>query len=100
MALLIKTDGTTQTIGPINGKNFSLDEVRDLIGGYMETYRLRDGYFFVCNEDGKRLELPVNSVATVLFNKNYVRPILDIVVGNVLIASLLELEGELENEHQ
>jgi hypothetical protein len=38
----------------------SLEAMQAIVGGYLETIRLGPGLSLICNEDGKRLELPPN----------------------------------------
>lgn len=78
-AYLFKTDGTIEEVKP-KGKQWELQELQDLVGGYIETYTLNE-YVVVLNEDGKILDLPSNTLITeLLFNTLH-----DVLVGNVLI---------------
>lgn len=36
MAYLIKTDGTIEAVEPRNGKDFQLDEMQAMMGGYID----------------------------------------------------------------
>jgi len=38
----------------------TLKEMQSLVGGYIETIALKDGFVIVCNADGKPLNLPPN----------------------------------------
>ena len=99
MALLIKTTGEAEEFKPANGIQFDLSEIQKIIDGYMECYPLVDGKIFVCNEDGKRLKLPVNDLATAIAHTSFCSPMLwDVVVGNVLIMTVLEMDGPEEEE--
>ena len=93
MAMHIKSDGTIIPVKPENGKNFSLDELNKFVGGYMEIVRLQAGHvglievkpgdLMIVNDNGLRLELPLNRTATAMYwlGRNSVDP----VVGDVLL---------------
>ncbi len=85
MAEIIKTDGQRIEVEPKNGENFTLKEMQDIVGGYIEAVFLLDDMVMVVNEDGKLLDLPYNQLASIRFleEKGYHEPI----VGNVLICS-------------
>ena len=40
MAYLIKTDGTIEAVEPRNGKDFQLDEMQAMMGGYIDIVNL------------------------------------------------------------
>jgi|SRR5215471_21575236 len=93
MATIVKTDGTQHETTPKNGKAFTLDEVHDVVGGYFETVNSIDGRLMLLNEDGKRLELPTNMIATML--SSGLRSPHDVIVGDVLLCTREEL-GETD----
>ena len=66
---------------PKNGKDFSLEELKQYIGGgYIEIVRCKGGQIMVIDEEGKLKGLPINPVATMIYgNPN------DIIVGDVLL---------------
>ena len=63
MALLLKTDGTTQQVTPTSGATFTLQELQGFVGGYIETVRIPIGILIV-NEEGKLMGLAPNPAAT------------------------------------
>jgi hypothetical protein len=68
MATFFKTDGTAHTIHPANGSKFTLEELQKFVGGYIEKIPLSDfGSPAFCNEDGRLLKLPVNTVASKMY---------------------------------
>lgn len=97
MALLVPANGSpTSVVLPADGLEFTLEELRGLVGGHIEIGRLRGvppiapDLFLVVNEDGHRLELPFNPRATALYRAGGGEgrgPI----VGPAVIASLAEL---------
>jgi hypothetical protein len=88
MALLVKADGRIEIVLPLGGE-FTLTELQDFVGGYIEVLKIHgsvDGYegefeMMFCNEDGKRLGLPINLTASALYAYGSRDP----VVGNVLL---------------
>lgn len=56
--------GVPRRIEPSNGTDYSLEECNALVGGYIEIVRLCGGWILVVNEDGIRLDLPVNGYAS------------------------------------
>ena len=89
MAKIIFSNGDTKELTPTNGKYFSLKELKDVVGGWIEVIRLQNEYM-VLNEEGKLCGLPLNITATniVKNNSNYFN---DYIVGNVIICGLDEL---------
>lgn len=90
MAVVIKTDNTIDVLHPKNNKVFTLEELKSVVGGYIEIVPLNEGYSMVINEDGKLLNLPINVVATRVYRAS--RNIYDIIVGNVLICNNKEID--------
>lgn len=66
MATIYYTDGATKEVLPANGTDFSLNEVRDIVGGYVEVVHLPDGRIILINEEGKLEGLSRNEQATQL----------------------------------
>lgn len=90
MAKLIKTDGTVTEVAPKNGRNFTLEELRTLIGcDWIEIVRLLGSgdSFLVVDEEGKLNGKERNSKAT----KMYGRMPYDYIVGDALLCK----EGEV-----
>lgn len=76
----IEPDGTMTAVSPKNGTDFSLEELNEFVGGYIEIVSTTDGRIMVLNEEGKLNGLPVNLAATILYgNPN------DVIVGDVLV---------------
>lgn len=91
MATIYTTDGNTVKIFPNPGPRFSLEEMQNIVGGYIELISLKNGYMIV-NEEGKIYNLPYNEYATDLAHKS--RGIFpnDYIVGNVLVCSIDEID--------
>lgn len=92
MATLIPARGNLREITPANGRAFTLAELQALVGGYIEALRAPDGRIAFLNEDGKRLELPINGSATWLFRLQLPG---DYIVGDVVLCTAIEAgEGD------
>lgn len=65
MATLFKVGEKPKTIEPKNGSDFQLEEVWDLIGGYVQVVQLHGGNIMLVDEDGFMKQLPFNREATV-----------------------------------
>ena len=83
-SVIYRADGLKEPISPKNGKNFQLEELQEIVGGYIEIIHLPTlEKKMVMNEDGKAMELPINRLATEILRDAYATS--DIVVGDVLI---------------
>lgn len=77
MAYLITADGRKTAITPKNGKDFKWEELKEMIGGYIEIVRLRDGRILVVDEEGQCKGLEMNVEASVIAGQ--------MIVGNVVL---------------
>jgi hypothetical protein len=69
-------------------------ELQKLVGGYVQVIALRGqfaGYELWLNEEGKLMNLPFNTVATLIWEECYGRT--DVVVGNAVITRKANAEG-------
>lgn len=82
MAKIYRIDGSFEIVEPANGTDFTLDEMKAIVGGYIEILPVGKDSLMVCNEEGKLMGLPVNEIATLFVRAN---GIFDCVVGDVLI---------------
>ncbi len=70
MAKLLKTSGEIEEISPRNGKEFELEELQKMVGGYIEVVRPLTGKgFLVLNEEGLRMKLAPNGAASMLYGR-------------------------------
>lgn len=95
MATLLKADGPIveriQTVRPATGRTFTLKELQAFVGGDIEIVRTNDpNRWDVVNQDGKRLGLPINELATSGYHAAGGMP-WDVIVGDVLTATRFEL---------
>lgn len=80
-AKIIFFNGTEKSVEPRNGTDFGLQELQEIVGGYIECLSLGDK-LMVINEEGKLKDLPMNFVATnIIRNMGYN----DYIVGNALL---------------
>ena len=82
MIQLIKTTGE---IINLPSKKLTLEELQTFVGGYIELVKLNREEIMVVNEDGKLYNLPVNIIATTIYQK--VIPSKDVIVGDVIICN-------------
>ena len=79
-SVIITTDGLLKKVDPANGTDFSLNELNEIVDGYIEVLHIGDK-LLVCNEEGKLNNLSYNAKATRLINAAGIK---DYIVGNVL----------------
>lgn len=84
-AFIITTSGKMTPVFPKEGKEFTLDEMQEIVGGSIELIQLPEGRWMVINEEGKIHRLPLNGVATAIFQAAFMG-VNDVIVGNVLLA--------------
>lgn len=80
---ILTSTGSRKDVNPSNGSDFSLEELQDFVGGYIEIVRLSSTQLMVVNEEGKIHNLPINTNATLLYIMATGRK--DTIVGDVLI---------------
>lgn len=86
MAKIIKANGDVVTTKPKNGKDFQLQELQEIIGGYIEIINLdATNRLMVMDEEGKLKSKPYNDMATTIMRNETL--LLDVVVGDVLVCS-------------
>ena len=78
---ILYVDSREEFIEPKNGTDFSLEELKTIVGGYIEIVPLGNERIMVVNEEGRLLNLPHNYTASRITS---VLGIVDI-VGNVLV---------------
>ncbi len=88
MAILIKPNGTKSWVRPANGKEFELEEIQALVGGYIEIISLNESEVMVVNEEGKLLGLPINRKASQKAWRSRAIALSDYVVGDVVICGV------------
>lgn len=89
MGQILKTDGTTVKVSPKNGKDYTLEEMQEIVGGYIEIVPCVDSTkILVINEEGKLENLPINVEATRIADIS----IWDCIVGDALLCESDEVK--------
>jgi len=90
MALILRTDGTSETVTLPDG-NDKLTALQGLVGGWIEAITLDAWRTLIVNEEGKLHNLPVNELATAALHA--ADPIwrLDTILGDAVICTRDEL---------
>ena len=81
--IIFKTNGEIIKTSPKNGTYYTLEELKEIVGGYIEIVRLKENRFMIVNEDGKLNNLPYNKKATGLFRLRNNTD--DFIVGDTLV---------------
>jgi len=86
MAKIIKANGEIKYVTPHSGSAFTLEELQNIVGGYIEIVHLMDvdNTIIVLNEEGKLMGLKYNPKATELCQKHHVLMDGDFIVGDVI----------------
>jgi hypothetical protein len=82
-AKIYKADGSIIDVKPNNGTDFSLEELQEIVGGFIEIVSLMDNEIMVINEEGKLIDLPFNETATQMYQE--VDGFYDYIAGDVLV---------------
>lgn len=70
-AKIVYPDKDSEDYSPKNGTTFELEEMQEIVGGYIEIIRLNDGQIIVVNEEGLPQGLPVNIEATNILRRDH-----------------------------
>ena len=81
--IIYKINGEVIETSPKNRKNYTYEELREIVGGFIQIIFLKDK-FMIINEEGKLNNLPYNDNATVLYRANF-RNTTDFIVGDALL---------------
>lgn len=89
MAIIVKANGHIENVEPKNKRDFSLEELQKIVGGYIEIVPLDNDQIIVLNEEGKLMGLKVNEIATTLYHEvnRFARSRMDFIVGDVLVCN-------------
>ena len=64
MATKLLTNGDTELVSPANGSQFTLEELQEHVGGYIQLIHTPGGRLLVIDEEGKLKNKPINERAT------------------------------------
>lgn len=92
MALKLHIQGVYRDCKPKNGKTFTLDELQEIVGGYIQFLKFQTGVIMILNEEGKMLGFPMNREATRIAKENNLIFPEDYIVGTVLLVDPDEIE--------
>lgn len=81
--IIYKANGEVIETSPKNGTNYSLEELKEIVGGYIEIIHLTNNKIMVINDEGKLINLPHNENATTLYR--ICLDTIDFIIGNVLV---------------
>lgn len=84
MGKIIKTDGSEKQVRPVNGRQFELEELRNICGGDTITVNLHDGKVMVIIRYSSP-RFNVNWQATEIASEAMVLDGVEFILGNVLI---------------
>lgn len=87
MAQIIKTTGEVIEVAPKNGTDFSLEELKTIVDGWIEIVNLRDGRLLCLDEEGKLKCKERNHVATDIYHQALPLCRKDFIVGDVLLCN-------------
>ena len=90
MATLFKVGEKPKEIEPKNGSDFQLEEVWDLIGGYVQVIELHAGRIMIVDEEGLWKNLPFNAEATAHVARHCNYP--HMIVGTALLCKTKEFK--------
>lgn len=90
MAHLMLPDGKIVNVKPAGGRYFTLEEMQQAVGGYIEMVHLPSGRVLVVNEEGLLKGLPENPRASMLWQTEF-----GVANGNIVGAALVCGKGEV-----
>lgn len=87
----IKVNGMIEDLKPLKGETFKLAQLQEIVNGQVELVSLsKRKVYMIINEEGKLLNLPVNDVATALWEEEYGSETGDYIVGDVALIQFSE----------
>jgi hypothetical protein len=88
-ATLYKWEGERKNVLPPGSREFTMEELKELVGGYFEIFQMSKrtckrlgvpkGSILVCNEEGRLLNLPPNIVVSQASGTTF--------CGNIIVCS-------------
>lgn len=83
--IIYKTNGEVIETSPKNGNDYSLEELKEIVGVYIEIIYLTENKIMVINDECKLINLPHNENATTLYR--ICLDTIDFIVGDVLVCN-------------
>jgi hypothetical protein len=95
IGVVIKADGTLERLD-LSESEQELKSLQNAVGGYVQVIELEDDFTMWVNEEGKLLNLPVNEIATVIWEVRFGLDT-DIICGDVVFTGGMDEDGETLN---
>jgi hypothetical protein len=92
LGVVIKADGTLERLD-LSESEQELKSLQNAVGGYVQVIELEDDFTMWVNEEGKLLNLPVNEIATVIWEVRFGIGT-DIICGDVVFTGGMDEDGE------
>ena len=92
LGVVIKADGTLERLD-LSESEQELKSLQNAVGGYVQVIELEDDFTMWANEEGKLLNLPVNEIATVIWEVRFGIGT-DIICGDVVFTGGMDEDGE------
>jgi hypothetical protein len=92
IGIVIKADGTLERLD-LSEQEQELKNLQGAVGGYVQVIELEDDFTMWVNEEGKLLNLPVNEIATVIWEVRFGLDT-DIICGDVVFTGGMDENGE------
>ena len=89
MAVALRVDGSCGQVLPKQPPAFTFEELRGLVGGYLEFVALVDGHMMVIDEESKLKGLAYNEQATLRARGSLLA--LDYIAGPAVVVSRQEM---------
>jgi hypothetical protein len=67
---LYRTDGTEKIVAPESSENFTMEEIKNFVGGYPKVVFLKGETLMIVNMEAMFEELPLNVRATEIARQN------------------------------
>ena len=84
--MVIKSDGSIKDAKPMDKKKFTLQELQEVVNGMFEIIELpRQDCYMIVNEERNLLKLPLNMVASQLYEISYAVP--NQIEGDVMVCN-------------
>lgn len=81
--IIYKTNGEVIETSPKNGTDYTFEELKEIVGGYIEIIHLTNNKIMVINDEGKLINLSHNENATILYR--LCLDTTDFIVGDALV---------------
>ena len=91
LAITLNTEGEAKEVELVEGES-QLDKLQEAVGGWVQAVDFTPNLTIWVNEEGKLIGLPINPMATFLWEKYF--GLTDFICGNVIFTGGTGEEGE------